>query len=242
MAKAGKPINLKKGGLIWSIWNFVEAIVLITLGVFAMINSNNGGFQSSLFLILSIVMMAAGSFRIVSNFLPIITCVGTDYETKEAVRAKISYDLAIFGVIELALGIVLCMNYSSIFETIKSLLISAASILLIAGGGALIIFAIAFIVAKFYKIHLPIFEIILGVILLALGIVILVLKKDILFTILFFAIGLCLAIFGVSEIVMTIRVISKQKTKKSDYTKKDKKDAVEVEVIEKKKDSKKTKK
>lgn len=242
MAKAGKPINLKKGGLIWSIWNFVEAIVLITLGVFAMINSSNGGFQSSLFLILSIVMMAAGSFRIISNFLPIITCVGTDYETKEAVRAKISYDLAISGVIELALGIVLCVNYGEVFKVVKDLLASATSILLIVIGGALIIFAIAFIVAKFYKIHLPIFEIILGVILLALGIVVLIMKENIIFTILFFALGLCLAVFGVSEIVMTIRVISKQKTKKSDYTKKDKKDAVEVEVIEKKKDSKKSKK
>lgn len=235
MANARKPINLKKGGLVWSIWNFVEALTLITLGVITIINSNNGSFQSLLFLLLSIVMMAAGAFRIVTNFLPVITCAKVEHETKEMVRSKISYDLAIFGACELTLGIVLCMNYASIFNTVKNLILSTTSVLLIVAGATLIIFAVAFIIAKFYKLYLPILEIILGVVLLALGIIILILKEDILFKIFFFVLGLVLIVGGVSEVVTTIKVISKQKPKKTETTKKEKEDAVEVEVIEKKK-------
>jgi len=244
MSQERKPINLKKGGLVWSIWNFVEAIALITIGVFSIINSNNTSFQSTLFLILAIILMTAGTFKIVTNFLPIITCVKAEHEAKELVRSKISYDLAIFGAGELVLGIVLCIHYSTIFSVIKSLILTTSSVLLIVAGATLIIFAVAFIIAKFYKLVLPIMEIILGAVLLALGIIILILKEDILFKIFFFVLGLALIVLGVSEIVATIRVIAKQKTKKPTATKKEKEDAVEVEVVEKKQksDTKKDKK
>ena len=51
MSKEKKPLNMKKGGLIWSIWNFIEAALLLTMGILVIANCTNTDIQASVFIV-----------------------------------------------------------------------------------------------------------------------------------------------------------------------------------------------
>lgn len=236
---SSKPLILKKGGVAWSVWNFVEAIVLAALGVMIMINSSNADLHKLALLILSIVLIAGGSFRIIVNFLPIVTTSSSDVETKEMIRSKITYDMAITGVIELSLGIVLLLNGDALLSVAQKTIVCLIAALAITAGTALVLFSIGFMVSKFYKSYLTFFELVLGGILIALGVVTLIMclnNEGIIVTLFFFVVGVCLIVTAIGEIATTIKAMPKRaKAKKKKESPKKEKDAIEVEAIEMKK-------
>jgi hypothetical protein len=46
--KPRKTPDLNKGGLIWTIWNFTEAALLVVAGVLAIVFSDNASLQSAI--------------------------------------------------------------------------------------------------------------------------------------------------------------------------------------------------
>ena len=85
--------------------------------------------------------------------------------------------MVIGGSFELALGITLCVIYAqqqSAIDTITLFLSTFIAIILIVAGVSLLLFAIGFIVAKMYKLYMPILEIILGLGVIALGVVVII--------------------------------------------------------------------
>lgn len=186
--KEHKPINFGKGGLVWSIWNFVEAALLAVLGVLCfvyMAKAQNGetdysSIVSKILFIFGIFMIVGGSLRILTNFLPVVATSRYEAAKKAAVKASMAYDLVIGGAAELALGIALIAIYNAyhgnlmqITEVLTKFVSIFVGVAVICAGASLVLFAIGFIVSKLYKIYLPVLEIVFGAGLIALGIVIL---------------------------------------------------------------------
>lgn len=186
--KDHKPVNFGKGGLVWSIWNFVEAALLTVLGVLCfvyMAKAQNGetdysSIVSKILFIFGIFMIVGGSLRILTNFLPVVATSRYEAAKKAAVKASMAYDLVIGGAAELALGIALIAIYNAyngnlmqITEVLTKFVSIFVGVAVICAGASLVLFAIGFIVSKLYKIYLPVLEIVFGAGLIALGIVIL---------------------------------------------------------------------
>lgn len=221
MEKEKKTFSLKKGGLIWIIWNLVEALLLITMGVLTIINCQKDSLHKELFIIISIFLIVGGSLRILANFIPIIGARKADEQNKLIIRMNMSYSMCISGAVELALGIALMIAMTGdaammMVQYITDIIVYFASILLIVAGATLIAFAITFIITKLYKLYIPIVEIIFGLATAGLGIVILVLfaqNSQIIVTILLIIIGVLLILSGIGEAALTFRPVIKARKK-----------------------------
>ena len=213
---------MKKGGLIWSIWNFIEAALLLTMGILVIANCTNKDIQSSVFIVISIFLMVGGLLKIVANFLPVIGTSPLEVAAKQAIRSQLSYDLVIGGTSELAIGVALCISMTSgdpaaIINVIMNFVVWLVSVLLMAAGASLIAFAIGFIVSKLYKLYMPVIEIILGALLIGAGVTIIILftnNSDIVMSIMLVIVGLVLAVAAVFKIISVVKAIIKAKEEK----------------------------
>jgi hypothetical protein len=210
--KAKKPIDLSKGGLLWTIWHLVEAILLVVGGVLAIVYSGNPDIQKIIYPVVGSFLILGGFLKILSNFLPVLAT--NDYEAEVKLKAKkaMAYDMVIGGSFELALGITLCVIYASqqsAIATITLFLSTFIAIILMVAGVSLLLFAIGFIVAKLYKLYLPILEIILGLALIALGVVVVIYMKDdtIFNRVVLIIVGVILVLGGLGMLVDTITAV-----------------------------------
>ncbi|MBO4737368.1 MAG: hypothetical protein J5627_02900 [Bacilli bacterium] len=222
MSKEKKPLNMKKGGLIWSIWNFIEAALLLTMGILVIANCTNSDIQANVFIVISIFLMVGGLLKIVANFLPVIGATPLEVMAKQAIRAQLSYDLVIGGTIELAFGVALCVSMTTgdpaaIIGIIMNFIVWLVSGLLIVSGVSLVAFAIGFIVSKLYKLYMPILEIILGVLLIGAGVAIIILftnNSEIVMSIMLVIVGAALAVGAVFKVIGVVKAILKNKEEK----------------------------
>lgn len=210
---------MKKGGLIWSIWNFIEAALLLTMGILVIANCTNSDIQASVFIIISIFLMVGGLLKIVANFLPVIGTTPLEVMAKQAVRSQLSYDLVIGGTIELAFGVALCVSMTTgdpaaIISIIMNFVVWLVSGLLIVSGVSLVAFAIGFIVSKLYKLYMPVLEIILGVLLIGAGVTVIILftnNSEIVMSIMLVIVGAALAVGAIFKVIGVIKAILKNK-------------------------------
>ncbi len=210
--KTKKSIDLSKGGLLWTIWHFVEGVLLITGGILAIAYSDNGEIQKIIYPVVGAFLILGGFLKILSNFLPVIAT--NDYEAQVKMKAKkaMAYDMVIGGSFELALGITLCVIYGAQQDAIKTItlfLSTFIAIILMVAGVSLLLFAIGFIVAKLYKLYMPILEIILGLALIALGIVVVIYMKDdkVFNRVVLIIVGVILVLGGLGMLVDTIAAV-----------------------------------
>ncbi len=228
-------IDTSKGGLIWSIWNFLEAALIFALGVvcfvfIAQAESKNSDVSytqviSTIILIAGIFLIIGGALKIIVNFLPVIGKNIVDATVKAAIKSKLSYDLVIGGTIELAAGVAIIVAYNkmngSLNETvgvITTFLAVFAGVLLIIAGLSLALFAVGFIISKLYKIYLPIIEIVFGAALIALGIVVLCVlagNTDLTSMIALIILGVILVLAGIAMAIITVLEIVKARRLKA---------------------------
>lgn len=204
--KKKRAQKLAKGGIVWSIFNLVEAALLVVLGILAMIYSTNDGFQDTIILIVGIFLALGGLLRVAMNFLPL-------FGMSELDKANLKYDLVIEGSLEMAIGITIIVMYatnSSSFTVLTSLLSYFIGIVFIVAGTSLLLFAIGFLVNKLYKVYMPVLEIILAAALIALGVVVLVYmgNKGNFMMVFLIIVGIVLVLAGIGVLITTIRVIS----------------------------------
>ncbi len=228
-------IDTSKGGLIWSIWNFLEAALIFALGVVCFVfiaqaenkNSDVSYTQviSTIILIAGIFLIIGGALKIIVNFLPVVGKNIVDATVKAAIKSKLSYDLVIGGTIELAAGVAIIVAYNkmngSLNETvgvITTFLAVFAGVLLIIAGLSLALFAVGFIISKLYKIYLPIIEIVFGAALIALGIVVLCVlagNTDLTSMIALIILGVILVLAGIAMAIITVLEIVKARRLKA---------------------------
>lgn len=218
--KPRKPLDLSKGSLIWTIWHFVEAVLLIVGGVLAIAFSDKEDVQKIIYPVVGAFLILGGFLKILANFLPVIASSRAEAEAKLKAKKALAYDMVVGGSLELALGITLCVIYASqqsAIETITLFLSTFIAIILMVAGVSLLLFAIGFIVAKLYKLYMPILEIILGLGVIALGVVVIIYmsQPSIFNKVVLIIVGLLLVLSGLGMLVDTVTtVIAKNQAKK----------------------------
>jgi uncharacterized membrane protein len=211
--KVRKAPDLKKGHLIWTIWNLTEAALLLVGGILAIVFSNNSEVQKIILPVVGAFLIAGGALKILMNFLPVVATNAYEAEAKIKAKATMAYDLVIGGAFELALGASLvtiyAQNNGSAVDAIVNFLSIFIAIILIVAGASFLLFAIGFIVAKLYKLYMPILEIILAAALIALGVVVLVYmnKADVFMQVVLIITGVIMALAGLGMLADTIRTV-----------------------------------
>ena len=248
--KERKSINFGKGGLLWSIWNFLEAALILVLGIICFVytakaSTNNSDISydkviSVILFIGGIFLILGGALKIVVNFLPVIARSVTDATIKEKIKSQLSYDLVVGGAIELAIGIAFVISYTNnggLLDQMVSFIAQFLAIfigtLVTVAGTSLILFAVGFIVSKLYKLYLPIIEIVFGAALIALGIIVFIYlagNPDLTKMISLVILGIILVLAGVAMAILTVVEINKIRVAKAIVNAP--KDTIETEIVE----------
>lgn len=248
--KERKSINFGKGGLLWSIWNFLEAALILVLGIICFVytakasaNNNDISYDKVISVILfigGIFLILGGALKIVVNFLPVIARSVTDAIIKEKIKSQLSYDLVVGGAIELAIGIAFVISYTNnggLLDQMVSFIAQFLAIfigtLVTVAGTSLILFAVGFIVSKLYKLYLPIIEIVFGAALIALGIVVFIYlagNADLTKMISLVILGIILVLAGVAMAILTVVEINKIRVAKAMVN--TAKETIETEIVE----------
>lgn len=248
--KERKSINFGKGGLLWSIWNFLEAALILVLGIICFVytakaSTNNSDISydkviSVILFIGGIFLILGGALKIVVNFLPVIARSVTDAIIKEKIKSQLSYDLVVGGAIELAIGIAFVISYTNnggLLDQMVSFIAQFLAIfigtLVTVAGTSLILFAVGFIVSKLYKLYLPIIEIVFGAALIALGIIVFIYlagNADLTKMISLVILGIILVLAGVAMAILTVVEINKIRVAKAIVNAP--KDTIETEIVE----------
>ncbi len=225
--KPRKIVNFEKGGIIWSSWNFIEAALLVALGVLAIIFSGKEEMMNSILPVLGSFFIISGALRILTNFIPIFSARGAEASIKAKIRAAMSYEFVIAGSLELAFGVALVAAYVSGNATAKNVSdfliqfgVDFIGIVFIVAGASLIIFALAFIITKLYKLYMPIIEMVFGATIVTLGIILMFLfnsNQDLVKQIILIITGIILILSGLGLLVTTIQTIQEVKAEKALY-------------------------
>ncbi len=163
--KESKIPSLGRGSAAKTVIDIVEALLFITAGILAICFSGDETFQTTIIMVVGIILILSGAIKVVVNFLPILRL---SYET----RSSLQYTMVVGGTFELALGIslvVLSSDSTAAFNSIVLFLANFIGISLLVAGAALIAFAVAFLIRKIYPVYLPVLQIVLGVVAIVLG-------------------------------------------------------------------------
>jgi len=208
---------LKRGGIIWTIWNFVTAALFIALGVVMVAQSGNQDFRNVAFLIAGIFIAADATLRLATQV--IVTFRGGN-----ATVVKLDKTAALAGAAELAAGILLILvgnGQSAALNELLRYLAYFVGILLCVGAAVAIVFSSLYIVHKAQPLLLCVGAIILAAIAAAGGILIIVFATtngEALLQILFVLFGLLFAAIGaaIAAIVIFVLVAAHQVKKAVD--------------------------
>jgi hypothetical protein len=220
--KEKKSIDLSKGSLTWTIWHLVEAILLLVGGILCIVFSDNKDVQNDIYPVVGAFLILGGFLKILTNFLPVVATSSAEAELKMKAKKAMAYDMVIGGSFELALGITLCVIFArsstDSMSTIATFLSTFIAIIFMVAGASLLLFAIGFIVAKLYRLYMPILEIIFGLALIALGVVVIIYmsKADVFNRVVLIIVGVIIALAGLGMLVDTLTTVSaKNKAKRA---------------------------
>jgi len=223
--KPRKIVSFEKGGIIWSSWNFVEATLLVTLGVLSIAFSGKDDMMNFILPVLGSFFIISGILRILTNFIPIFSARGAEASIKAKIRSAMSYGFVIAGSLELAFGIALVAAYlggNASATGVSTFLIQFGvdfiGIVFIVAGASLLVFAVAFLITRLYKIYMPIIEIVFGISIATLGIILMVLfanNPTLVKQIILIITGIILILTGLGLLVTTIQTIQEVKAEKA---------------------------
>jgi len=192
---------MKKTNLLWGIWNFVEATILLVAGILAIVYNESGADNQNLLFTIAFVV---GSFVILDGLLRILMVVTGIETSKESIM--------LVGGFEITLGILIMIECNSFIRIVIEFLY----VLLIVMGALLILFSILQIAKKSEKLYMPILEIVFAAILIALGIAVAVLhstSNEGFNRVVLIVVGLILLVAGLAQAIITAIMIGKAKKK-----------------------------
>ena len=211
---------MKRGSKLWSIWNAIEAVLLMVAGVLCIVYSGNSSLQNAVITVLAVFIIIDGSLRILVNMLFVFTA---------AEENLLTYNAATTGAIELAFGITLLVIDPTF---ILQFIINYLGIILVVAGASFLIFSILLIVKKYYFNFIKIVGIVAGLAVMAIGILILVyVKNSGLMMAMLIILGIVLIFAGIGEGALVGAVVTGHV---DSWKKKDskKKEAIEAKITE----------
>lgn len=207
--KVAKALD-EKMALTWTIWNTVEAVLLLAAGIIAIVF----GIQAKDFdnqdadTVKNIIVFVLGAFVILDGVLRLVM-LALHYK-------KSDESTILIGGFEITIGIVLMLvGGVSVIDMIIKFLGVALTVI----GTLFLGFSIMVIVKKTEKLFMPILEILFGAILIGLGVAILILHyagdNTTQLRVVFVLIGLIMAVAGIAQAVVVLVTKIRNKKKKS---------------------------
>lgn len=207
--KVAKTLD-EKMTLTWTIWNTVEAVLLLAAGIIAIVF----GIQAKDFdnqdadTVKNIIVFVLGAFVILDGVLRLVM-LALHYK-------KSDESTILIGGFEITIGIVLMLvGGVSVIDMIIKFLGVALTVI----GTLFLGFSIMVIVKKTEKLFMPILEILFGAILIGLGVAILILHyagdNTTQLRVVFVLIGLIMAVAGIAQAVVVLVTKIRNKKKKS---------------------------
>lgn len=207
--KVAKTLD-EKMALTWTIWNTVEAVLLLAAGIIAIVF----GIQAKDFdnqdanTVKNIIVFVLGTFVILDGVLRLVM-LALHYK-------KSDESTILIGGFEITIGIVLMLvGGVSVIDMIIKFLGVALTVI----GTLFLGFSIMVIVKKTEKLFMPILEILFGAILIGLGVAILILHyagdNTTQLRVVFVLIGLIMAVAGIAQAVVVLVTKIRNKKKKS---------------------------
>lgn len=211
-------LSLKKGGLVWTIWNIIECVLFLTLGILCIVIVGKGEASEktmqTILNLIGIFLIIGGALRILTNFLPVFASSRLEAAVKQSIKDTLSYDLVVGGSLELAVGIALVTMYAQGLLTSVVIFLSRfvgifIGVILIIAAVDLLIASIGFLVNKLYKVYVSILGFVLAAALLALGIVAIIYLQDAntMTQAILIALGVAFLVIGVVLLCITLKVI-----------------------------------
>lgn len=159
----------KKGSVSWAIWNYVEAALLVIGGILCMAFSGNADLQKWALIILGIFVIVDAGLRLVLDVINV-------FELRFGTVVTTSYASAVYGSLELAVGIALIVigNDLSTGSAIFTLLGNFIGILLIVLGSIALIYGIIFLARKIQTVGYSILTLVVGALGITAGILCLI--------------------------------------------------------------------
>ena len=162
----------KRGSIIWTIWNVIEAALLVVSGVLCMAWANQSHFQQIAVLVAGVMVIVDAGLRLLLGTIEIVAA-------EDTTMIKTNANQGIAGAAELSLGIALCYIYAN-YE--GSADIAAAKnvfgyigiymgVLLIVFAAMILVHALILTLRKITSIPGGLGMLIIGGIVLALGII-----------------------------------------------------------------------
>lgn len=227
---------LRKGSVLWLIWNILVAAIFVTLGIVSCVNAGDTDFQNVVILIIGIFVIVDATFRLLFQVLRIfvgknITIVAADY-AQAAVASS-----------ELAIGIVLILASQEMaaLEALFKYLSLFIGILLVTVGAIAILFSIILIVKKARSMLLNILTILGGAIGITAGILVMVYlgNQNNFLQVFFIVVGIFLIVIGalvafltVLGVIETKRQAKENKTEAVAEVKEDSAEEPKIEAVE----------
>ena len=195
---------LKKGGVVWTIWNCVVAVLFITLGIVTIVLSGNKDFQNVAILIAGILAIVDASLRLLTHVLGFVQTSGPN------VVVHANYGGIVGAVAELSVGILLIMvsrGESTLLMTLIQYLALFIGIILIVLGALTAIFAIVYLAKKLGYTLRGVMGIIIAALLITGGVLILVYaNQEGMLQFMFVMYGIIFTVIGISLLCGTIAI------------------------------------
>ena len=198
----------RKSTLLWTIWNYVEAAVLVIAGILAIVFRDEGAWQASF-------AYAIGAFVILDGLLRVTMAILTNEKSETSIMLLSGF--------EIALGIFLIIREAEQVGFFVGIAIEFLSIFLIVLGALFLAFSIVTIALKrTAKLMMPILEIVFAAVLIGVGLTLLILYKNgdpIMKAVVMITMGIIVIIVGVAiAVITTITRVKKQKEFNLHYT------------------------
>jgi hypothetical protein len=196
---------LKRGSKGWTIWNIVEAILLVVVGVLCIVYNGNSDLHKWILIVLGIFVIVDAACRLLFDVLGV-------FKTPAGTLVSTNYAVVFAGALEMAFGIALIMignSDSAQHDVIFSFIGNFVGIVLIAVGALVAIYAIVFMIRKAQSVGLSIVQIIAAAMFITLGIlsIVFLTNKENTMKVALITLGIILMIAGICLLAGTIMVL-----------------------------------
>ncbi|MCI2068032.1 MAG: DUF308 domain-containing protein [Bacilli bacterium] len=203
MSDVVKDEQIKKAEKIWAIIRVIEAMILMTVGVLAIVYSNNPDFQKWILIILGIFLVIDGIICIIKYY----------FEPIEA--AAITQEF-ISGVFEISIGVLFWLDSTEIVDLVQKLVVHLIAVICLCFALTFIIGATIGILKKQRKMWIAVTEYFFAALFIAGGVLLFVYKdqaKDTISQIVLIICGLLLVAAGIYDLVTAFLPFRRQKPK-----------------------------
>ncbi len=199
------------------VWDFVEAALLMVVGLLLIIFSSDESLRKSVYLVVGMFLSLSGITRIVLNILPYAMLNAAQENAKVDIMKNFKLSMLVLGASELALGITFIVFYiqkdQAFFDSIAFFISNLVSIILMVVGLSFMVTSIVFFSKKLNNTLTNTLLLLLSIGLIVLGVLVLIFINDaaILEQITLIVIGIIFIVTAIASICHIVLILKTNK-------------------------------